>query len=202
MIKEDDFKPSHFFPTQVLQLKFSKSPPKTPSYNGLQVSDSDSDSDEDLENPETLNRTLSDIIEGKNTSRLSDLSFNTQLFGADSELTNGQLESSNIKECLSRENNLHSPTSPIVLVTQNSDPCSEEELTQCNGNSSEIFSDISANCSVENGDVAMETNSNSENLSTSNAKTNGDVKSETSLLDEISLSLQSVSLQNSETNAT
>lgn len=54
---------------QVLQLRLShnSSGPKQ-SYRNGSLSESDEDSDEDLENPETLNRTLSDIIEGRSSS--------------------------------------------------------------------------------------------------------------------------------------
>lgn len=54
---------------EVLQLRLShNSSGSKPSYCNGSLSDSDEDSDEDLENPETLNRTLSDIIEGKSSS--------------------------------------------------------------------------------------------------------------------------------------
>nr|XP_011443847.2 ecotropic viral integration site 5 ortholog isoform X1 [Crassostrea gigas]XP_019927591.2 ecotropic viral integration site 5 ortholog isoform X1 [Crassostrea gigas]XP_034301949.1 ecotropic viral integration site 5 ortholog isoform X1 [Crassostrea gigas]XP_034301950.1 ecotropic viral integration site 5 ortholog isoform X1 [Crassostrea gigas] len=54
---------------EVLQLRLShnSSGPK-PSFRNGSLSDSDEDSDEDLENPDTLNRTLSDIIEGRSSS--------------------------------------------------------------------------------------------------------------------------------------
>lgn len=54
---------------EVLQLRLShnSSGPKQ-SYRNGSLSESDEDSDEDLENPETLNRTLSDIIEGRSSS--------------------------------------------------------------------------------------------------------------------------------------
>lgn len=54
---------------QVLQLRLShNSSGLKPSYRNGSLSDSDEDSDEDLENPDTLNRTLSDIIEGRSSS--------------------------------------------------------------------------------------------------------------------------------------
>lgn len=54
---------------EVLQLRLShNSSGLKPSYRNGSVSDSDEDSDEDLENPDTLNRTLSDIIEGRSSS--------------------------------------------------------------------------------------------------------------------------------------
>ncbi|XP_056012324.1 ecotropic viral integration site 5 ortholog-like isoform X4 [Ostrea edulis] len=58
---------------EVLQLRLShnSSTPRA-SYRNGSLSESEDESDEDLENPETLNRTLSDIIEGKSpTSVLS-----------------------------------------------------------------------------------------------------------------------------------
>ncbi|XP_071157091.1 ecotropic viral integration site 5 ortholog-like isoform X3 [Mytilus edulis] len=178
---------------QVLQLKFFQNSPKSTSYNGLEVSDSESEEDfEELENPESLNKTLSDIIEGKN--KACDLSLNTHHLGAESELTNGQSLTSGFKECLTRETSLQNSSSPIVLVTQDSEVCSNEEETQCNGNLSEDHSDLSANSfSVNKQDVCREIENTLENPSTNSTK-------DSSLLDEISSSLQTISFQNQETD--
>ncbi|VDH99540.1 ecotropic viral integration site 5 protein [Mytilus galloprovincialis] len=183
---------------EVLQLKFFQNSPKSTSYNGLEVSDSESEEDfEELENPESLNKTLSDIIEGKN--KACDLSLNTHHLGAESELTNGQSLTSGFKECLTRETSLQNSSSPIVLVTQDSEVCSNEEETQCNGNLSEDHSDLSANSfSVNKQDVCREIESTLENPSTNGTKDSTNVES--SLLDEISSSLQTISFQNQETD--
>ncbi|XP_076093594.1 ecotropic viral integration site 5 ortholog-like isoform X3 [Mytilus galloprovincialis] len=183
---------------QVLQLKFFQNSPKSTSYNGLEVSDSESEEDfEELENPESLNKTLSDIIEGKN--KACDLSLNTHHLGAESELTNGQSLTSGFKECLTRETSLQNSSSPIVLVTQDSEVCSNEEETQCNGNLSEDHSDLSANSfSVNKQDVCREIESTLENPSTNSTKDS--TNAESSLLDEISSSLHTISFQNQETD--
>lgn len=179
-------------------MKFFQNSPKSTSYNGLEVSDSESEEDfEELENPESLNKTLSDIIEGKN--KACDLSLNTHHLGAESELTNGQSLTSGFKECLTRETSLQNSSSPIVLVTQDSEVCSNEEETQCNGNLSEDHSDLSANSfSVNKQDVCREIESTLENPSTNSTKDS--TNAESSLLDEISSSLQTISFQNQETD--
>lgn len=179
-------------------MKFFQNSPKSTSYNGLEVSDSESEEDfEELENPESLNKTLSDIIEGKN--KACDLSLNTHHLGAESELTNGQSLTSGFKECLTRETSLQNSSSPIVLVTQDLEVCSNEEETQCNGNSSENHSDLSANSfSVNKQDVCREIESTLENPSTNSIKDS--TNAESSLLDEISSSLQTISFQNQETD--
>ncbi|CAG2238652.1 EVI5 [Mytilus edulis] len=185
---------------EVLQLKFFQNSPKSTSYNGLEVSDSESEEDfEELENPESLNKTLSDIIEGKN--KACDLSLNTHHLGAESELTNGQSLTSGFKECLTRETSLQNSSSPIVLVTQDSEVCSNEEETQCNGNLSEDHSDLSANSfSTNKQDVCREIESTLENPSTNGTNDSISTNEESSLLDEISSSLQTISFQNQETD--
>ena len=55
---------------QVLQLRLSHNSSGQKAYRNGSLSESDDDTDEELENPETLNQTLSDIIEGKSSSRV------------------------------------------------------------------------------------------------------------------------------------
>ncbi|XP_062594770.1 ecotropic viral integration site 5 ortholog-like isoform X2 [Saccostrea cucullata] len=88
---------------EVLQLRLShNSSVSRPPYRNGSLSESDDENDEDLENPDTLNRTLSDIIEGKSpvsvltsslfdssspekstTKSLEELSKNGQISGTD-----------------------------------------------------------------------------------------------------------------------
>ncbi|XP_022323904.1 EVI5-like protein isoform X1 [Crassostrea virginica] len=55
---------------EVLQLRLSHNSSGQKPYRNGSLSESDDDTDEELENPETLNQTLSDIIEGKSSSRV------------------------------------------------------------------------------------------------------------------------------------
>ncbi|KAK3087065.1 hypothetical protein FSP39_001168 [Pinctada imbricata] len=121
---------------EVLQLKLTQcSPIPKSTYRKNSPSDSeDNESDEELENPESLNRTLSEIIEGK---RLSDPRSPTALL-------------------TSSYNDIHSPLSPDSKDSAiGSECCASDKNSGSNGSFCDKLSDHSSVSEV----IAMETKS-------------------------------------------